>query len=348
MTHLDSSPPWTWELPGPPRAEEYLTRLAECPYPLLLDSARRHDELGRYSFLMADPFEVLLAPAGGNALTTARWQELDAVLRLYAQPRRSELPPFQGGAAGIWGYELADFFEHCIPPHTDEFAFPRLCLGLYDVVLAWDHARNKAWLISQGWPETDPDRRRRRAYARKDEFLCWLDGAAPPTSERRGVPERMGVPDARHVSSGMSGIYSNFTAEEYQAAVTNATEFIRRGDIFQVNLSQRLLRRFDASPLRLYRALREAAPAPFAAYFDMGQDCVLSASPERFLRVSDGWVEARPIKGTRRGMDRPIADLFARSELFSSPKDRAENTMIVDLLRNDLSRVCDPNSVRVP
>jgi para-aminobenzoate synthetase component 1 len=147
---------------------------------------------------------------------------------------------------------------------------------------------------------------------------------------------------------GLPGLLSNFSRDDYLRAVEQAIEYIYAGDIFQVNLSQRLLYPDSGDPLGLYLRLRERNPAPFGGYFAHDDWVVASASPERFVRVADGEVETCPIKGTRRRRSGPEADLFTRDELRQSEKDQAENVMIVDLLRNDLSRVCAPGSVRVP
>jgi para-aminobenzoate synthetase component 1 len=140
---------------------------------------------------------------------------------------------------------------------------------------------------------------------------------------------------------------SSFSAEGYRKAVRRAIDYIYAGDVFQVNLAQRLLHPARSASVDLYCRLRERNPAPFAGYLDGGGWQIASASPERFIRVADGRVETRPIKGTRGRVLRPEADLFAGDELRMSEKDRAENIMIVDLLRNDLSRSCRPESVRV-
>jgi para-aminobenzoate synthetase component 1 len=147
---------------------------------------------------------------------------------------------------------------------------------------------------------------------------------------------------------GLPGLLSNFSRDEYLRAVDRAIEYIFAGDIFQVNLSQRLLYEYDSCPLELFLRLRERNPAPFAGYFAHDDWVVASASPERFVRVADGKVDTRPIKGTRSRRAAPEADLFTRDELRESEKDQAENVMIVDLLRNDLSRVCTPGTIRVP
>ncbi|MGI9457313.1 MAG: anthranilate synthase component I family protein, partial [Aeoliella sp.] len=144
-----------------------------------------------------------------------------------------------------------------------------------------------------------------------------------------------------------TGVTSNFSRDNYLQTVARAVEYIHAGDVFQVNLSQRLLHAAEGSSAELYLRLRERNPAPFSAYFDLGEFQIASASPERLLQVAGRQVESRPIKGTRPRIARPEADLFAGDELFQSSKDRAENAMIVDLVRNDLSRVCDADSVRV-
>jgi para-aminobenzoate synthetase component 1 len=146
---------------------------------------------------------------------------------------------------------------------------------------------------------------------------------------------------------GHNGLTSNFSKEGYLRTVRRAIDYIHAGDVFQVNLSQRLLHAACGPSIELYCRLRDQNPAPFAGYLDGGDWQLASASPERFVRVDAGHVETRPIKGTRARVRRPEADLFAGDELRASDKDRAENVMIVDLVRNDLSRTCQPDSVRV-
>jgi para-aminobenzoate synthetase component 1 len=146
---------------------------------------------------------------------------------------------------------------------------------------------------------------------------------------------------------GPAGLTSNLSRDDYRRVVERATEYIRAGDIFQVNLAQRLLYPATDGSVALYQRLRRQNPATFAAYFDLGPFQIVSASPERFVQVRDRQVEARPIKGTRQRTQLPEADLFSGDELQASDKDRAENVMIVDLLRNDLSRACAADSVRV-
>jgi para-aminobenzoate synthetase component 1 len=218
------------------------------------------------------------------------------------------------------------------------------------VVVAFDHARQAAWLISQGLPETDARCRRERAADRMAKFRDLLSSKASPAGNGRSSPPMQLSADTlapQYDVFGSDQLTSNFSATGYRRAVQRAIEYIYAGDVFQVNLSQRLLHPAKSSSVDLYCRLRERNSAPFAGYLDGGDWQIVSASPERFLRLADGHVESRPIKGTRGRMLRPEADLFVADELRESEKDRAENVMIVDLLRNDLSRTCRPESVCV-
>lgn len=324
--------------------ERAFARLAARPHVLFLDSARRHPTLGRYSFLTCDPFDYFEVPADGSdalALLAAR-------IAPFATPTLPDLPPFQGGAAGLLSYDLNRSLERIPAPAIDEFQIPALAIGLYDVLLAIDHVDKKAWIISQGFPESEPAARRARAEARLRQFRSWLESEEPvaaPLTQLARLP--VGELSLQFPVPGPEGLSSNFSAEGYLAAIRQAIEYIHAGDIFQVNIAQRLLFPAFGSAVDLYLRLRRRNAATFAGYFDLGRTQIISASPERFLQSVAGEVEARPIKGTRSRTARPEADLFSGDELLQSEKDRAENVMIVDLLRNDISRVCTPESVRV-
>jgi para-aminobenzoate synthetase component I len=338
--------PLVVELRPPPDVEAALVRLAGQPHCLLLDSALRDPRLGRHSFLTADPFDFFTVPADG----TDGLAVLTKKLRQFNSAHRDDLPPFQGGAAGLLSYDLSRSLERIAAPRIDEFRLPALAMGLYDIVLAFDHVEHRAWLVSQGFPEHEPSRRLVRARERIDEFRMWLSEANP--RRHTGVPR---VPHALAPADlapsfpvpGPSGLVSNFSAATYKQMVQRAIDYIHAGDVFQVNLAQRLLIPAAGDSLSLYLKLRQCNPATFAALFDLGDSQIASASPERFLNLQGRQVEARPIKGTRGRTSWVEADLFAGDELRESEKDRAENIMIVDLLRNDLSRVCEADSIRV-
>jgi len=338
--------PLVEELHPAPNAEAAFLALCRRPHCLFLDSALRHLTLGRYSFLTADPFDFLVVQADGS----------DALGRLahgfceLTAKTVSGLPPFQGGAAGLFSYDLNRSLERVRKPRFDEFGVPALAVGFYDVVLALDHQENRAWLISQGLPERHVGSRKQRAKERMTQFRQWLEGTHEEPAIDRSAPAEYADRDVlapQFPVPGPDGLMSNFSADDYRRTVQRVIDYICAGDVFQVNLAQRLLYPANDDSVSLYLRLRQRNAATFGGYFDMGDFQIASASPERFLTVRGRQVETRPIKGTRQRTMHPEADLFAGEELRQSEKDRAENVMIVDLLRNDLSRVCNPESVQV-
>jgi para-aminobenzoate synthetase component 1 len=331
------------ELSPPPDPVEAFRRLADKPHCLFLDSSRRDPLLGHYSFLAADPYAWIEAPVAGPN----RLPELEAELARCTSSPISGLPPFQGGAAGLASYDLGRWLERLPAARIDEFQTPALAVGLYDTVVTFDHVLDRAWIISHGWPERNAAQQR-RASERLRQMQRWL------TAPASGPPSRLATDTIRPEqlapqwpAGDVPGLTSNFSADAYRQAVQRVIDYIYAGDVFQVNLAQRLLHPAGDDSVSLYLRLRSRNPATFGGYFDLGQFQIASSSPERFLQVCQGHVETRPIKGTRRRRALPEADLFAGDDLQASEKDRAENVMIVDLLRNDLSRVCRPESVRV-
>jgi para-aminobenzoate synthetase component 1 len=329
--------PLAVELVPAPDSWDVVRRLAHLPHLLFLDSAEQHSDRGRYSYVAAAPVEWLpgSVSAGRSLLGSLGEKYQRRSLRAHAD----QLPPFRGGYAGLFGYGLAREFERIPPPESDEFRVADLAIARYESVVAFDHFTERAWLLGT-----------HRCRKNFDLILSYL---ATPTPERMTEPARR-VEPVRHLAPqhplpGFPGVTSNFSRDEYEAAVRRAVEYIHAGDCFQVNLSQRLLAPLREHPLELYGRLRQLNPAPFAGYFDLGDFQILSASPERFLRVHpDGEVETRPIKGTRPRGATVEEDAALARELAASPKDRAENVMIVDLLRNDIGKVCEYGSVRVP
>lgn len=327
---------------------------SDLPGTVYFDSAMSDCRLGRYSFLAADPFQSWVVPSDAPGhLAQKVFAEIAATTRLYRQSCRPDLPPFQGGAAGVWSYELNRAFEDVPAASMDDLRTPLLGVGLYDVVLALDHERQAAWLISQGFPEIEHARRIRRARERLDFFLQRLQFRDEPSKSPAFCKADSSLSLSgqfsvqRSVGGDSFALWSNFSEDAYLAAVARIIEYIRAGDVFQVNLSQRLAIPAVETPLSFYRRLRTLNPAPFAGYCDLGEWQIMSASPERFLRVRDREVETRPIKGTRPRTHNPEDDERSSRQLLESEKDRAENVMITDLLRNDLSRVCQAETVRV-
>jgi para-aminobenzoate synthetase component 1 len=342
--------PLVEELAGAPAAWDLARKLADLPGLLFLDSAVPGGPLGRYSFVAADPFSFLRARGKQVWLDGEPQPDGDpftVLARLLAQhqlPTHASLPPFQGGAAGLFGYDLCHHLERLPRPKLDEFQAPDMAVGLYDWVIAFEHVLERAWIVSTGLPETDPDRRRHRATRRLDAVRRWLPRPTPPP---RLHPAHRIQPVAAYPVPSLPGVASSFEPAGFQAAIRRGIDYVHAGDCFQVNLAQRLLYPAAAQPLELYQRLRERNAAPFAGFFDAGDFFLASASPERFVRIVAGQVETRPIKGTRPRGANSAEDAQRASELLASSKDRAENVMIIDLLRNDLGRVCAFGSVRV-
>jgi para-aminobenzoate synthetase component I len=329
------------------------------PYAFLLDSAKEAGGLGRFSFAGADPvavFEAKRAPGGPPRSARIRitrsarlggdgrpgtpelvadpLAELRRLLAEMAPPASPTGPlPFTAGAVGYFGYEAGHFIEELPDRGRDDLGLPDIHFGLFDLVLGHDHASAESY-VSVIAPS-------RRAA---DSRLAACRRAVRDLESRVRPPVPAAASPVRRPEFA-----AHFDREAYAAAVEVCRQHIIRGDAFEICLTHRLETPFDGDPWDLYGALRSINPAPFAAYLDLPGAQVLSSSPERFLRVTaGGLVESRPIKGTRPRGATPQEDAALRDELAASPKDRAENMMIVDLVRNDLGRICEIGSVEVP
>ena len=310
-------------------------------YPVFLDSALLREHAGQYSFIAFDPFLIISSKngqvkVGEKCIAGDPFLILAEELKKHVVETVPDLPPFQGGAVGFFGYDLCHHLEVLPRTKIDDMEFLDMWVGFYDVVFAFDHEKEKAWVfsinsssrgLSAGSSDKDSDEDR---------------------SGSRGQAAGRRVDIAGRVDD--TYLEENFTSKEYQASVQKVIDYILAGDIFQANLTQRFLAELppDIDPFDLYLTLRAINPAPFAAYLALGDTVIASASPERFLKLTQGEVETRPIKGTRARGKNPLEDKKLAEELLASDKDHAENTMIVDLLRNDLSKVCRDHSVSVP
>ncbi len=326
-------------------------RLKHLPYCVWLDSAsdRQHDR-GRYSFLSADPVAWCLA----DMTSPDPWSVLQQWCRgLQHCPLNTDsLPPFCGGIVALIAYEAAWWLEPTLRPTADQVtpAIPGMAIGLYDWTIAVDHQLGQVWLLSTGLSETfelDGGRAEKRA----DQVMRWIE-QSQSTQPRSGEHSHEAQDRAKaDIETPLEGkLTSNFTDEGFAASVQEIIDRIRQGDTFQVNLAQTLTHPATCSPGALYERLRRTNPAPYASYFDCGEYQILSSSPEGFLQVrgsDDGerMVVTRPIKGTIRRTGEIDVDTRLGEELLASEKDRSENIMIVDLMRNDLSRVCTDHSV---
>ena len=348
------------ELPGVPDPALCCAHLAGLPYRLWLDSATPGTRLGQYTFLTGDPIAVVRSK-GADADIVA---SVRTMLAPHCREPLAGLPPFQGGAAGYIAYDWGRVLERLPACRYDDLALPDVVLGIYDWVIARDHSASRAWLISTGMPETNEASRERRARERADAVRARLDhhrGTDGVRSVINSEPDKVRHTDTSVLMHAPTypvergwwdprlEVRSSFTHAGYLDAVRRVRDYILAGDIFQANLSQRFEAPLTEPPWNLYLRMRARNAAPFAAFFETPEATIVSASPERFLRVgSDGHVETRPIKGTRPRGFGPEHDGLLGQALSESEKDRAENLMIVDLMRNDLSRVCQPGTVRAP
>jgi para-aminobenzoate synthetase component 1 len=349
--------PLVHELIPCPDPWDVARKLAHLPGLLFLDSSERGGERGRYSYVMAEPEEWSGPICPGDNVRFGVGKVFDNWPRYFHNVERcslADLPPFQGGLGFVLGYELnRETEERVSAPRFDEFGVDPIGglsgVGLYDWVISFDHTQQRAWIIVHGLPDLSP--KRRRAKEKLSQIRSWLNGSGMGRFhriEKRWTVSAPQVPE-QHPLPHHPGVTSNFSRDGYIAAVRRAVEYVHAGDVFQVNLSQRLLAPLSEHPLDLYGRLRQTSPSPFGCYFDLGDFQILSSSPERFLQLTaDGEVSTRPIKGTRPRGKSPAEDAALLHDLTTNPKDRAENVMIVDLLRNDLGRVCEYGSVRVP
>jgi para-aminobenzoate synthetase component 1 len=341
-------------------ASELFELIKDKPYSFFLDSGMDPRKLGRYSFLGSEPFLVI--STRGSEITLIRGHEhevqhgnpFDTIGKLLEVYKLDHCPapvPFLGGAVGYFSYDLCHFIERLPSTAIDDLKLPESHFAFYDTVVAFDHLEEKAYLVATGFPEMEERERLRRARMRLEELKDWLCSShsviASEAKQSRDKDCFVATAPRNDRQNKEITLKSNFTPEEYMKAVDRVREYIAAGDVFQVNLSQRFEADLKISPFELYKRLRRVNPAPFAGYLNFPNVAIVSASPERFLRVKSDLVETRPIKGTRpRGKDAAEDERLA-DELVHSAKDHAENVMIVDLERNDLGRVCRYGTVKV-
>ena len=305
------------ELPYQSDASRYYTALADLPWAVWLDSGG----MGRYDILAAAPLRTLVLGEAGTQ------GDPFALLRNELGERCAPVEgvPFAGGALGYWGYDLAR--RMMVLPDIAQAVgqLPDMAVGIYDWAVVLDHRQHTARLVShQRFAET---------AKLLPQILLRLQNNPPPPSD---------------TFRAYGKVVSNFTPDSYAAAFAAVQDYLRAGDCYQVNLAQRFIVEADGDAFGAYMALRRLSPAPYSAFLNLPQAQILCASPERFVSVQNGKVETRPIKGTRPRSSNALQDCLLAEELHRHPKDRAENLMIVDLLRNDLGKSCVAGSVRVP
>jgi anthranilate synthase component 1 len=325
----------------------------------LLESVEQAEQLGRYSFLGFDPRRQILSRGqevtvldNGSSETRQLGEKEDPLHVVAAELSRyqpvaplsqvdKDLPRFYGGAVGYMGYDIVRFFERLPETANDELGLPELHMLVTDTLVVFDHVRHRLLVFANAHllPGSDLDLVYDEAIARLDAIQAQMQAPLPTTA--MSAPTR----------SSNGQLQSNVSRTEFEEAVRLAQEYITAGDIFQVVLSQRLSRKTEADPFSIYRALRRVNPSPYMFFLDLGgspSTYLVGSSPEVLVRLQGRTAEVRPLAGTRPRGQSEQEDLALEEDLLADPKERAEHVMLVDLGRNDLGRVCEFNTVRVP
>ncbi|OAT32059.1 aminase component of para-aminobenzoate synthase [Buttiauxella brennerae ATCC 51605] len=313
----------------PDAVQQTFKALAEQPWAMLLHSGFAEHPHNRFDILVAEPCATLVTRGTETAICVEGvssthhsdpLQLLQQTLDSFGhQPATHPELPFLGGALGLFGYDLGRHFEKLPEKAQADLKTPDMAIGIYDWALIADHQRQQLTLLSWG----DIDARQRYL-----EILA---------ADRPRAPFRL-----------TSAWQSNMTREQYGLKFRQVQEYLKSGDCYQVNLAQRFNARYEGDEWQAFERLNAANRAPFSAFIRLPESVILSLSPERFVLLEGKNIQTRPIKGTLPRLEDPIADALQAKKLANSPKDRAENLMIVDLLRNDIGRVAVPGSVKVP
>lgn len=303
-------------------SQSYFEKIRHLGHAVYLDSGRPKCPWGRYDIISAAPIEVLEL----NAEDVDAFKQLDALYEKYRTDiAQNEEIPFQGGIIGHFAYDLGRSLEQLPTLAADFSTLPDMRVGMYLWAIVTDHEKQTSTLIADARTELET--------LNSIEALLTADTDATDQTSPFALARRFSA---------------NMDANSYQEKLNQVDEYIHSGDCYQVNFAQRFDSQYKGDPWEAYKALREVAPTPYSAFLDSGTDQILSLSPEQFLESKMQRVTTKPIKGTRPRSSDPIKDAQLKQELSDSLKDRAENLMIVDLLRNDLSKVCTYNSVEVP
>ena len=324
-------------LPYFPDSAPLFAAIADQPWAIFLDSGYPHSRQGRYDILSCNPVCTLVTHGQQTTVTKngeVTTSEADPFLLLKQALALNPLPslgdlPFNGGALGYFSYDLTRRLEKLPTLALDAEQIPEMAVGIYEWAVIVDHQRQQSWLVglnsvAEQWQSLITQ------FSRDKKFY----GAT--ISEIKDEFQVLKPPQ------------SNMSAENYAQAFDRIKYYLKEGDCYQVNLTQRFSSSCSGNPWTAYQTLRKINPAPFSAYLNFLQVQILSSSPERFLKVDNGIVETKPIKGTRPRKADAAENQRQIDDLITSAKDRSENVMIVDLLRNDISKSCEDGSVRVP
>ena len=326
---------------------EAFERIAGSPFAFLLESVRGKQGTGRYSFVGTDPYLVLRTKGSKveimkkgvyRAVPETPFATLDKLLREFSLPKTEGLPPFFGGAVGLFSYDLVRLLELIPNLAKDDLQCPDLFLMFVDTLLAFDHEKDLIQII-----HTPP----RTRIVNEDRKTLLEEGLSKMARLEECLSANTQIPNRPTRSPSAIRPESNFTEAQYIKMVNRCKEYIAAGEIYQANLSQRFSIPLDRDAWSLYKALRLINPSSFAGFLQMEDLQLVSASPERLVQLQSGLVVTRPIAGTRPRGKNPGEDRALVNELLSNEKERAEHLMLVDLERNDLGKVCRYGSIRV-
>ncbi len=315
----------------------------EASHPFLLESVEGGEQLARYSFIGSNPYQKLIFDGketillqGGSSQTVEEpyFHKLKELTSAYTEPEIPDLPRLTGGAVGYSAYDTFRLVEDLPDVPHDDLQLPEAVWAFYDKIYAFDHVKHQVVLIKTVFTEEEEDPE--TAYENAQSALDEMEAAALSSNYR-----------SRSFHIDPASLTSNVEEAGFEKMVERAKEYIYEGDIFQVVLSQRFEADMNGDPFMLYRALRMVNPSPYLFYLDYEKFSLVGSSPEVLVRVQDKEVRLLPIAGTRpRGKDHN-EDLELEQELKGDPKEVAEHIMLVDLGRNDLSRVCEPGTVKL-
>lgn len=313
-------------LPYPAQPAQFFSALVDLPWAMWLDSGGRD----RYDILVADPIATLETRAGTTFVhqdgreSASTEDPFQLIRALMGEPILSDTAlPFAGGAVGYWGYDLARRWVRLSNKKTATSHLPDMAIGIYDWAIVIDHQQKQAHLVS-----------RLRHPATQEKL--------PKIIER--MQNAAQTPDDFQLQGDIHAVTSQ---AQYQAAFAKIQQYLKAGDCYQINYAQTFTAHAKGDAYSAYLALRAISPAPFSTFINLPQAQILCTSPERFIKIEQGHVETKPIKGTRPRSVNLDEDDALKQDLLNNTKDRAENLMIVDLLRNDLSKNCKPGSVEV-
>ncbi|MCB1827442.1 MAG: chorismate-binding protein, partial [Coxiellaceae bacterium] len=301
-------------LPYHKNSAELFSRIAHRPYAIFLDSGHPHYADTRFDIMSAEPSQLI------TDNNQDPFQQCKQHLRNYAVEKKDNFPtlPFTIGVMGYFSYDAGRLLEKLPAIAKNDIDLPTTCVGFYEWSIVVDHYEQKTWLITL-------------SEVQENKVSAWLNEKTNYQAFSINKP-----------------FESNLPFERYQDAFQILQQHIQDGDCYEANLCQRFSSEYQGAPWHAYEKLRQKNPAPYSAFFNLESGAILSFSPERFIALSDNKAETKPIKGTRPRDKDPEIDQHNAYELLHSEKDKAENLMIVDLLRNDFGKCCVPGSIHVP